>query len=151
MTHRCWRDEHGVALLAAILIVSMLLSLGILSLNLATQEIQSTRAANDEAVVRHLAEAGVDLVMQWFHDPSSAPPGASGALLVKRNDLRQTGPSFFDAQGRSQFTGTEDRPDLSFDAVRPEDDRLLNDPVAGWFRALRHLGRISKLPFARIA
>ena len=144
-TNRGWRDEQGVALLAAILIVSMLLSLGILSLNLATQEIQSTRAANDEAVLRHLAKAGVDLVMQWFHDPSSAPPGASGALFIKRHDLPESGSSFFDAQGRSQFTGTADRPDLSVDAARSEDDRLLNDPVAGWFRALRPLGRISKL------
>ncbi len=145
ITRMCWRNEHGAVLLATTLIVSMLLALGVLSLSLATQEIRSTRAANDDAAARHLAESGADLVLQWFHDPSSAPPGADSALFIKQYDLPGTGPSFFDAQGRSPFTGTADRPDLSFDASRSEDDDLLNDPVVGWFGALRHVGRILNL------
>ncbi len=145
MTHGGRRDQRGGVLLGTLLILSMLMALGILSLNLATQEVQSTSAAMHEAAARHLAESGVDLIVRWFHDPGSAPPGAISALLAKRYELPEAGPSFFDAEGRSQFTGTVDHPDLSLDASRPEDNRLMNDPVAGWFRALRHLGRIVKL------
>lgn len=135
--------------MGAILIVLILSILGTVSLNLAAQEIESLRAVRDDAVARHLAEAGADLVVQWFHDPRSSPPaksgGTPGSLFVKQYDLPESGPSFFDANGVSQFTGTSEHPDLLYDAARPEHDRLLNDPITGWFRALRALGRVLKL------
>jgi len=137
--------EQGAALIGAILIMLILSMLGTVSLNLAALEIESVGAARDEAVARHFAEAGSDLVVQWFHDPKSAPVGTDGSLLQKRYDLPHAGPSFFDANGVSQFIGTADHPDLLYDASRPADDRLLNDPVHGWFRSLRSLGRILKL------
>lgn len=139
------RGEQGAALMGALLAMVILSVLGTVSLNLAAQEIESVKAARDEAVAQHLAEAGSDLVMQWFHDLSTTPPGAVGSLFVKRHELPNAGPSFFDANGVSQFVGTEGRPDLVYDASRPGDDRLLNDPTVGWFRSLRGLGRILEL------
>ncbi len=137
--------ERGASLIGAILLVVILSMLATVSLNLAAQELESHRAAKDEAVARHLAEAGAGLVLQWFHDPSSVPDGAMRSLLARRYEHPDRGPSFFDADGRSQFTGTEERPDIVFDAARPADNRLLNDPAGGWFRSLSALGRIRRL------
>ena len=137
--------ERGAALMGAVLAVLVLSMLGTVSLNQAVLEIEGMTAARDEAVARHMAEAGSDLLMQWFHDPISAPGGPVSELFQKRFDLPEIGPSFFDASGRSQFSGTPDRPDLLFDARRPSDDRLMNDPKTGWFRSLRGLGRLLML------
>lgn len=137
--------ERGAALIGSIMAVLLFSMLGTVSLNLATQEIESTVAARDMAVAQHLAEAGADLVVQWFHDTNSAPSGPAGSLFMKRYDLPDAGPSFFDAKGVSQFSGTAALPDLLYDASRPADDRLLNDPANGWFRSLRSLGRVLKL------
>jgi len=137
--------ERGAAMIGSIMAILLLSMLGIVSLNLATQEIESASAARDGAVAQHLSEGGADLVLRWFHDPNSAPSGPAGGLLTKRYDLPDAGASFFDAKGVSQFSGTADRPDLLYDASRPADDRLLNDPANGWFRSLRSLGRVLKL------
>lgn len=138
-------SERGAALIGAVLAVVILSMLGTVSLNVAAQEIASVAAARDEAVARHLAEAGADLVLQWFHDPAMAPAGAGRALFTKQQAGSDGSPSFFDAAGHSQFSGTEDRPDVLYDAARPADHRLLNDPSGGWFRSLSALGRIRKL------
>ena len=66
-------SERGAALIGAVLIIVILSMLATVSLNVAAQEIESVTAAKEEAVARHVAEAGADLVMQWFHDPSSDP------------------------------------------------------------------------------
>jgi hypothetical protein len=57
----------------------------------------------------------------------------------------QDEPSYFDAQGRSQFAGTGNRPDVMFDAANLQHDHLLNDPQTGWFKSLKGLARILKL------
>ncbi|MSR25036.1 MAG: hypothetical protein EXR96_08105 [Nitrospiraceae bacterium] len=137
--------ERGAALIGAVLIIVILPMLATVSLNVAAQEIESVAAAKDEAVAWHLAEAGADLAMQWFHDPSFSPEGAGRRLFTKQQEGPDGSPSFFDAAGRSQFTGTENRPDILYDAARPADDRLLNDPSVGWFRSLGALGRITRL------
>ena len=137
--------ERGASLIGAILLVVILSMLATVSLNLAVEELESHRAAKDEAAARHLAEAGAGLVLQWFHDPSSVPDGAMRGLLARRYEHPDRGPSFFDADGRSQFTGTEERPDVVLNAARPADNRLLNDPAGGWFRSLNALGQIHTL------
>ncbi len=137
--------ERGAALIGAVLIIVILSMLATVSLNVAAQEIESVAAAKDEAVARHLAEAGADLAMQWFHDPSFVPEGAGRRLFTKQQEGSDGSPSFFDAAGRSQFTGTENRPDILYNAARPADNRLLNDPSGGWFRSLGALGRITRL------
>ncbi|TAJ08263.1 MAG: hypothetical protein EPO61_09115 [Nitrospirae bacterium] len=138
------RRERGAALIGAVLGVLILSMVGTVSVNLAVQEIESVQGMRDAAIARHLAEAGADLVTTWFHNSAAEPAGA-GELFKKRYDRPDSGPSFFDAQGRSQFTGTADRPDLVFDAARAADHRLLNDPASGWFRGLRGLGEVRKL------
>lgn len=137
--------ERGAALIGAVLIIVILSMLGTVSLNVAVQEIESVSASKDEARARHLAEAGVDLVMQWFHDPASAPAGPGRVLFAMRQNGSGGSPSFFDVTGRSQFTGTEAGPDVLYDAARMADDRLLNDPSSGWFRSLGAFGRITRL------
>ena len=137
-------SERGVVLLGVLMIVLILTLLGMVSMNLAVQEILQISAGKDEVTARHLAEAGADVVIQWFHNATSTPVGAS-TVLSKRYDLPDSGPSFFDAVGRSQFSGSSATPDLLYDVARSGDDRLLNDPVDGWFRSLHSLGQIHAL------
>lgn len=136
------RGQGGAALLASMLVLSMLLVLGSLSMRLAAQEIRSVRAAADEAAARHLAEAGVGLVVQWFHDPGSVPLSVGSTRFLRQYDLADTGPSFFDAQGYSQFKGTAVNPDVWLDGTMPDDDRALDEPATEWFQASARLGRI---------
>jgi len=142
-------NERGAALIMAVLIIIVLSMLGTVSLTLATHEVDGLKAVREEAAARHLAEAGADVVMSWFHAPSTLradPLGSAAAALFRpRFELAGTGPSFFDASGASQFVGSPDAPDLLIDASRPGDDRLLNDPATGWFRALHSLGRVLSL------
>ena len=137
-------SERGAVLLGVLMIVLMLTLLGMVSMNLAVQEILQISDSKDEAAARRAAEAGSEVIIRWFHNTNSTPIEAS-AVLSRRFDLPDNGSSFFDVSGRSQFSGTSAIPDLLYDAARPEDDRLLNDPVDGWFGALHSLGRIQTL------
>lgn len=138
-------NERGVALIGAVLIMMILSMLGMVSLNVAAQEIESIAAAREEAVARHLAEAGADMVKQWFHDPDSAPGGPALALFTMRHEGSDGSPSFFDPAGRSQFTGTEANPDILYDSTRPTDDLLLNGASGGRFRDMEGVGRLRRL------
>ena len=133
--------QQGIALLTVILIMLLLFIIGTVSVNLATHEIQQASGVTDEVTARHLAEAGTELVVSWFHDPGSVPP-EMGRVIRQQHDLPGGGLSYFDASGRSQFAGSSANPDIVYDASKPSDDRLLNDPATGWFRALQGLGRI---------
>ena len=42
------------------------------SFQLATQEMTGTRALQEEHTAHHAAEAAVEMVMEWFHDPAAA-------------------------------------------------------------------------------
>lgn len=137
-------NERGAALIGTVLTVLIMSMVGLVSVNLAVEETVHINTARDAAAARHLAEAGADVVMQWFHDPGSGPQGLDRHLFAKRMVL-PTGPSFFDAQGRSQFAGTAEHPDFLMDAARSADDRLLHDASSGWFRGLHGMGRIEKL------
>ena len=137
-------SERGAVLLGVLMIVLMLTLLGMASMNLAVQEILQVAANKDEATARHVAEAGSDVIIRWFHNTNTTPIDAS-TVLSKRFDLPDSGSSFFDASGRSQFSGTSATPDLLYDATQPGNDRILNDPVDGWFRSLHSLGRIQTL------
>jgi hypothetical protein len=114
-------------------------------MQLAGQEIVGTSALQEERLAHHAAEAAVDVVMGWFHNPALVPQGLEPAWLAKRMTSVQGDPSYFDGQGRSQFTGTASQPDVLFDAANPQHDRLLNDPQTGWFKSLKGLARILKL------
>jgi hypothetical protein len=137
-------SERGVVLLGVLMIMLILTLLGMVSMNVAEQEILQVSASKDEVTARHLAEAGADVVIQWFHNTNATPVSAR-TVMSKRYDLVDGGPSFFDAAGRSQFYGSSVTPDLLYDVSRPADDHLLNDPVDGWFRSLHSLGQIQAL------
>ena len=139
------QDERGMALLAVLMVVFLLTLLGMTSMQLAGQEIVGASALQEERLAHHAAEAAVDVVMGWFHDPALMPQGIDPAWLAKRAMNAQGDPSYVDTQGRSQFAGTANRPDMVFDAANPQHDRLLNDPQTGWFKSLKGLARILKL------
>ncbi|MBA3753563.1 MAG: hypothetical protein H0X01_05385 [Nitrospira sp.] len=134
-----------MALLAVLMVVVLLTLLGMTSMQLAGQEIVGASAIQEERLDHHAAEAAVDVVMGWFHDRTLTPQGIEPAWLSKRTINSQGDPSYFDGQGRSQFTGTGHYPDVVFDAANPQHDQLLNDPQTGWFRSLKGLARILKL------
>ncbi len=139
------QDERGMALLAVLMVVFLLTLLGMTSMQLAGQEIVGASALQEERLAHHAAEAAVDVVMGWFHDPALLSQGAEATWLTKRLVNAQGDPSYFDAQGRVQFAGTGTNPDVVFDAANPQHDRLLNDPQTGWFKSLKGLSRILKL------
>ena len=139
------RDERGMALLAVLMVVFLLTLLGMTSMQLAGQEIVGASALQEERLAHHAAEAAVDVVMGWFHDPALHPQGVETTWLTKRLVNAQGDASYFDAQGRAQFAGTGASPDVVFDAAHAQHDRLMNDPQTGWFKSLKGLARILKL------
>ena len=138
-------DERGMAMLAVLMVVFLLTLLGMTSMQLAGQEMAGASALQEEPLAHHAAEAAVDVVMGWFHDPSLMPQGPESAWMAKRVTNGQGDPSYFDRQGRSQFAGTVSLPDVVFDAANLHHDRLLNDPQMGWFKSLKGLAKILKL------
>jgi hypothetical protein len=133
--------DKGHVLLAALMLIFLLGIAGMTSLHLASQDDSGVSAMKEDKIAQQLADAGADLVMSWFHDPS-ATPVVVAALLVKRQGDLANGPSFFDVAGRSQFVGTADRPDILLDAANQADNQTLNDSPSGFYNALRGLGRI---------
>lgn len=136
--------ERGTVLLGVLFIVLILSLLGIVSMNMATQEVLQASVNVNETSARHLAEAGADTIIQWFHDPRSTPMDVQ-TVVAKRYDRPDSGLSFFDTSGRSQFSGSESAPDVFYDAARLGDDHRLNDQATGWFRSLSSLGRIERI------
>lgn len=140
----CRVEERGHVLLAALALVLILSLLGMTSLYLASQDAMGVSAMRGEKIAQRAADAAAEVVVSWFHDPSAAPQTVA-AVLAKQQGDDISGPSFFDAAGRSQFKGTLDRPDLLLDSANPADDRVLNEPQPGHAPSLRGLGRILRL------
>ena len=139
-------NQQGIALLGAMVIVLLLSLLAATLLGLSGQEILSANAGNQLAVAQQLVDAAGELAVAWFHDPqSTARDSRLGIFRERRQRDAQGGPSFFDHNGRSQFAGTSERPDVTFLAANPTDERLLNDPEVGVFRAMRHLGHVEEV------
>lgn len=133
--------DQGHVLLAALMLILLLGIAGMTSLFLASQDGPGVSAMREDNVAQQLADGAADVAMSWFHDPSAAPTGVAGLLAKRQGDLA-SGPSFFDATGRSQFIGTSDRPDVFLSAANPPDDQVLNLAPNGLFASLRGLGRI---------
>jgi Tfp pilus assembly protein PilV len=147
MIHRILTEnQKGFALLGVMIIVLLLSFLTATLLHLSGQDAVSASAGNQAAVAQQLADAAGELVVGWFHDPQSASADPRlGRFREKRHHNAQGGPSFFDANGRSQFVGTSEHPDVTLRAENGTDDRLLNDPEVGVFRAMRHLGHVEEV------
>lgn len=144
MLHRALTgNQQGIALLGAMVIVLLVSLLASTLFTLSGQEVVSARAGNQGVVAQQLADAAGELILAWFHAPQSTASHPQLKLLrEKRHHDGEGGPSFFDLNGRSQFTGTSEQPDVALLAENPADERLLNDPEIGVFRAMRHLGHV---------
>jgi len=137
------REVEGHVLLATLMLVLILSTLGMTSLYLAGRDRPGIAAMKEETAAEQLADSATDLIMSWFHD-SSATPAVLRELLARRQGDSATGPSFFDAGLRSQFSGTSDHPDILFDAGNAQDNILLNGPPSGFTGALLDLGRLTR-------
>ena len=135
---------QGHVLPASLVLIIILSALSMTALYLAGQDVPGISAMREESAALQLADAATELAMSWFHDSTNTPPSIAG-LLVKRQDDPVSGPSFFDATGRSQFIGNPDRPDISLDSANSADERLLNSSPSGFSGALLELGRLEKL------
>lgn len=138
------RGEEGHVLLAALMLILLLGILGMTSLHLAGQDGPGISSMKEDNIAQQLADGAADVVMSWFHDSSVTPTALAGLLAKRQGDLA-SGPSFFDAAGRSQFAGTADRPDIILDAANQADNQMLNDSPSGFSNAVGGLGRILKL------
>src|SRR5438132_6348081 len=107
--------EAGWVLIGALLVGLLLAMLGGTAMNLAVTEVTASSRHVDEKTAQLLAESGVEQVMAWL---------TQGALPVR-------------------FTGSLDTPDVTYDAGRPEDDRVLNNASAGG--ALADFGRVTRV------
>ncbi len=136
--------NRGHILMASLMLIVILSLFGMTALYLASQDMPGITAMREENLSQQLADAAAELVVGWFHDAATTPPPIAG-LLAKRQGDMETGPSFFDAAGRSQFVGSADQPDVLLDAADPENDRLLNNPPSGFSGPLQGLGRLEKM------
>jgi hypothetical protein len=130
--------------MAALTLIIILSLLGMTVLYLAGQDAPGISAMREESIAQELADAAAELIMGWFHDSGTTPPSIADLLAKRQGDL-VSGPSFFDAAGRSQFVGTAERPDILLDASDSGDDRLLNTPPGGFSGQLLELGRLEKM------
>jgi len=136
--------DLGHVLMASLVLIVVLSLVGMTALYVAGQDIPGIVAMREESIAQHLSEAAAEVVLSWFHDAETTPLPIAGLLAKRQGDL-DSGPSFFDASGRSQFIGTADLPDVLLDAANPEDDRLLNNPPSGFVAPLLGLGRLEKM------
>lgn len=138
------QHQQGIALLGTMMLLLILSMLAAMLLNLAGQEALHAGAGREAVVGQQLADAAGELVVAALNSPHTAPASLA-SVLRKKNQTGLGAPSFFDANGRSQFRGTADHPDLVLNANDLTSDRLLNDPQTGLFRAMRELGTIEEL------
>jgi hypothetical protein len=115
--------EEGWVLIGALLVGLLLAMLGGTAMNLAVTEVTASSRHVDEKTAQLLAESGVEQVMAWLTQ-GALPASHETVLLPVR------------------FTGTLDAPDVTYDAGRPEDDRVLNTASAGG--ALADFGRVTR-------
>ena len=127
--------DKGHVLLTALILIFLLGVAGMTSLYLASQDGSGVSAMREDNRAQQLADGAADVVMSWFHDPGATPMAVAG-LLAKRQGDPASGPSFFDAAGRSQFVGTVDHPDILLDAANQVDNQVLNNSPSGFYNSL---------------
>jgi len=94
-------------MLVTLLFLLLLTILGTSSLYLAYTEVILSRSIESDAKAFYIAESGIEQALYWFGNPDKFP-GSPGDFFRKRM-LNNT--SFFDADGKSQYTGTAGNPD----------------------------------------
>ncbi len=119
-----WHTEKGTVLLTTLLLAMLLSLLGGVAINFAMTETEGAGRQIKESSARLLADSGVAQVVAWLNHGQL--PGYEGLSLPT-------------------FTGTAASPDVSYDALLAENDRFMNDPSVGVFRALGDIGRIERI------
>lgn len=112
--------EKGGVLLGALFMGLLLAMLGGVAMNLAVTETMASARAVDEKAGFLLAESGIEQVLAWLTHGDLPVSGGAPALCM----------------------GSADLPDVEYDAARPDDERLLNDPGADGARPSADRGRI---------
>jgi hypothetical protein len=131
--------EKGTALLVTISLLFLITLLGFSAWRWANEEVGIS--ANQAAAVRaqYIAEAGVAVMLQWFQEPKTFPEqgtfpggypaGERSSFLERRMTDSRGATSFFDGEGRSQFTGTGEVPDFEYQD-HSQDGGLLGETFA---------------------
>ena len=83
--------DKGHVLLAALFLIFMLGIAGMTSLYLADQDGPGVSAMREDNVAQQFADGAADVVMSWFHDPSTTPIMIAGLLDKHQGDL-ESGP-----------------------------------------------------------
>jgi hypothetical protein len=154
-------NQRGTTLIMTVILLLLLSLFSLMIFHDSESEVRMAGAQKDELQALYFAEAGIQLVNYWFHHPDNFrdegnffqdyPAGAPGQFFLKRSTDINGAPAFLDASGRSQFHGTQDRPDLAYDSARPNDDYFLNDPDRGVLRRLHKGGGLAGLKIYRSA
>jgi hypothetical protein len=117
-----FRGNEGVVLLPLLLLGIMLALLGAAGMQFAWSEIETVGRELKESTGRMLAESATEQVIAWLND---------AGLPVYGNEAASDNPTL--------------GPEVLYDSGRPEDDRFLNHPSTGVFRALAEFGRVERI------
>ena len=117
-------NEEGAALILAVSLLLLITLLGVSAMNVSMDEVRISGQDAAWMEAQYLAESGIALVIQGFQEPREFPdiggfPNGTfienrAAFFMKRERDQYNVLSFFDEEGRSQFTGTGDQPDFWF-------------------------------------
>jgi len=137
-------QEKGLALMGAMMVSLILVLVSVTLLELLWRESLSAHAGEKSAIAQQLADAAGEMVVGWFHNPHTVPAGIE-AVMAKRLTAADGAPTYFDKDGRSQFAGTANQPDVLLDALDPIHNRVLNDPDTGAFKPMLGSGTVRML------
>jgi hypothetical protein len=152
-------NQRGTTLVMTVILLLLLSLFGLMIFQVSESEVQMAAAQKDELQALYLTEAGIQLVNYWFHHPNKFqdegnffqdyPSGDAGKFFLKRLTGANGARDFLDGSGKSQFSGTQERPDLVYDATEAEDDRFLNGPDHGLLQQFHGRGRLARLKLYR--
>src|SRR3972149_10112793 len=103
-------NQNGMIMLIALLFLLLLTILGTSSLYLAYTETSVTRIIESDAKALYTTESGIEQTLYWFSNPDKFDGTPQDTFTKKM----QSGTSFFDEDGNSQYTGTQEIPDMVY-------------------------------------
>lgn len=148
------RTESGSALATVIGLLALLSLLGLTALSLSETERRMAAAARDQIALRYLAEAGLQLAIDWFNRNEDRPEAGGRFEKVYRDETGLW--TYLDDTGASSFKGTARGPDLivsgdglprieAWDRIgRIEEVRFFGPRTAGAICTVRALARDSR-------
>lgn len=110
------RDDRGAALVACLLLLTLLTLLGAAALDRSGLEARMGRHQEQELLALYAAEAGIHVLAYWLRSPAATP--AAIANVLRPRFLTGGHPVYVDPGGRSQFAGSRNYPDLEVAPMR---------------------------------